>query len=139
MWLNRKCLFTDVSVIRAYGSIYKVFRRPVSAMPLALLGKKLAIACCSLFLSRVQSWQIVGFLVLIAAGGSVQVHMRGYYFPMYDRLELVLTVLLSVILACGMLTAYSSKAGESAHEPAVLISVVVIVCIIALLLASALS
>eukprot|EP00030_Apusomonadida_sp_AF-17_P006520 a681934_4.p1 GENE.a681934_4~~a681934_4.p1 ORF type:complete len:211 (-),score=56.41 a681934_4:9-587(-) len=107
-------------------------------MALALLGKKLAIACCSLFLSRFQGFQIAGFLVLIFAGGMAQVLLRPYYFPVYDQIELVFALLLSTILVAGMIS-YSSgaSADPSAHDPKVFVTIVVASSIIALVLTAA--
>eukprot|EP00300_Choanocystis_sp_HF-7_P020171 c20525_g7_i1.p1 GENE.c20525_g7_i1~~c20525_g7_i1.p1 ORF type:complete len:177 (-),score=24.42 c20525_g7_i1:114-644(-) len=90
---------------------------------------------CSLFLSRLQAFQFAGLLLIILGGGVVQMHFQPYYFPVYDRIELVFTVILSIVLVCGMMM-YSSKGGNGGHDPTLFVTVVVMVAIVALVLAS---
>eukprot|EP00300_Choanocystis_sp_HF-7_P019717 c20411_g2_i2.p1 GENE.c20411_g2_i2~~c20411_g2_i2.p1 ORF type:complete len:1098 (+),score=164.30 c20411_g2_i2:64-3357(+) len=136
MYLNRASLFTDVSVIRSFGSVYKLFRRPYTFMPLALLGKKLAIAIWSLFFSRLQAIQFAGLLFILLGSGCVQMFVQPYYFPIYDRMEMVFSVLLSGLLVCGMMT-FSSKVNNNEQVDkdrfTVLVAVVVIALVVALL------
>eukprot|EP00300_Choanocystis_sp_HF-7_P019716 c20411_g1_i1.p1 GENE.c20411_g1_i1~~c20411_g1_i1.p1 ORF type:complete len:924 (+),score=139.09 c20411_g1_i1:322-2772(+) len=132
MYLNRASLFTDVSVIRSFGSVYKLFRRPYTFMPLALLGKKLAIAIWSLFFSRLQAIQFAGLFFILFGGGFIQMYCQAYYFPIYDRMEMVFTGLLSGLLVCGMMM-YSSTGQNKEANSSVLVVVVVFALVIALL------
>eukprot|EP00300_Choanocystis_sp_HF-7_P038671 c55876_g1_i1.p1 GENE.c55876_g1_i1~~c55876_g1_i1.p1 ORF type:complete len:577 (+),score=91.15 c55876_g1_i1:33-1733(+) len=109
---SRDRLYTDMSIIRRYGSLYKLVRRPMFLLPVALLGKKLAIAICSLFLSQRQEYQIALLLFIVLGGGMAQSKLMPYYFPLYERLDFSFTIMLSVLLICGMI-AFSSR-GEGA-------------------------
>lgn len=133
---NRAELFSKASVYRHYGGLYKLVRRPFYALPVVLMGKKFAIACASLFLSLVPSLLFAVLFALVAGAGLAQSLLKPYYFVIYERLELALTSVLSILLVCGMVlfAEQGNESGKSLPPAGQLAVVIVFACIVALFL-----
>eukprot|EP00300_Choanocystis_sp_HF-7_P001215 c10978_g3_i1.p1 GENE.c10978_g3_i1~~c10978_g3_i1.p1 ORF type:complete len:1491 (+),score=126.92 c10978_g3_i1:284-4474(+) len=108
---HRLSLFTQPSVFHLYGSVYKLVRRPYYWLSIVLMGKKLGIAAASLFLSRSPAVLVAVLLVVIGGAGLAQSSVKPFYYTLYNRLDLALTVLLSALLVCGMVL-YADRGGS---------------------------
>lgn len=131
----RRRLFTDALVVQAYGPLYKLFRHPFFFYPLVVLGKKLCLALCSLFLSRLPSFQLAGMQCVILIFGSLGSKYLPYYYPLYNVLDQVMTVLLFVLLLGGVLS-FASVDVNGTPSDSSFITAWVIIAVVAIVLVS---
>ena len=91
----------DPATYGRYGPIYRLFRVRFYYYGVADLVKRLGIVLAAIFLSNHQIPQL-GMLLFILLGWSFCLaHFRPYFFPLYNRVDLQLTLVLVAIVACG--------------------------------------
>ena len=113
IWTHRNALF-DPSVTSRFGSLYRNFRRDYYWGEIANLGKRLGIVVVALFFSKHQLGQI-GFLLTILGASVIFVNSRRpYYVPMYNDIDVRLTVLVIAVLLLGT-GSYAERSSESAR------------------------
>jgi len=113
LWSHRARLF-DPLVTARFGSLYRNFRRDYYWGEIANLGKRLGIVVVALFFSKHQLGQI-GFLLTILGASVIFVNSRRpYYVPMYNDIDVRLTVLVIGVLLLGA-GSYAERSSESAR------------------------
>ena len=110
--LNRATLFEHQTFAR-YGVLYRLWQTQYFWGEVVGLTKRLALVSIGLFASSVPVLQIN--LTLLVLGGHVAwiLARRPYYFSLYNRIEIGLGVLLSVVLLIGAGTHSERNSGAS--------------------------
>ena len=112
LMLNRPTLF-DLQTFARYGVLYRLWQAQYFWGEVVGLIKRLALVSIGLFASSVPLLQIN--LTLLVLGGHVAWFLarRPYYFSLYNRVEIGLGVLLSIILLVGAGTHSERNSGAS--------------------------
>ncbi|KNC48659.1 uncharacterized protein AMSG_00437 [Thecamonas trahens ATCC 50062] len=111
-----------------YGELYKLYRVPFYWGGVADLGKRLAIVCTAVFVSDRQIPQIGVLLTILLSASWAVLSFKPYYYPLYNRLDFQLTVVLVVILLLGAASHADPEAADTLFVPVVLM--LVILCFI---------
>merc|ERR1711916_293592 len=88
-------------VLAVLGPVYKKYRGYTYMFEVVQMGKRLAIAFASLFLSHTPALQLVTLLSLLGVFSVVLSRTSPYFLPLYNRLEIQLNVVLIAILSYG--------------------------------------
>ena len=114
IWSRRETLFHR-SVMTRFGSLYRNFRRDYVWGEIANLGKRLFVVWVSLFLSKSPLLQI-SLLTVILVGSLVFVSShRPYFVPLYNDIDIRLTVVLICILMLGA-ASYAERTNDSSDS-----------------------
>ncbi|KNC54518.1 uncharacterized protein AMSG_12348 [Thecamonas trahens ATCC 50062] len=117
----------DARVLNEIGGLYRSYRRHYFWFELVQLGRRLWIACASLFFSTLYSFQFLLLGGVFFASTLAFLRLEPYFLPMYNTLEARLNAILVGILVLGIMFH-----GEMFSAPQqVFFTVVVILLIVA--------
>ena len=128
LWRSRGRLRSQAA-LRRYGSLYKLFRLPYFWGGVADLGKRLVLVVVGVFLSDYQLAQIGLLLVVFGTTALAVRSIEPYYAPIYNTLDVRLTLLLSIILLLG-----GASYAERSSDPGPALHIALLIAV-ALLLA----
>jgi hypothetical protein len=132
IWVRKHKLF-EPDVTARFGSLYRNFRRDYYWAEVANLSKRLLIVVTALFFSNQQLVQISVFLTIFIASLAVVLKYEPYYVPLYNGVEVRLTVCLLVLLLLGT-GSYAERASTASNTFFVVGTVIAIIAICAVAL-----
>ena len=132
IWVRRQSLFESETTAR-FGSLYRNFRRDYYWGEIANLVKRLGIVTIATFFSRHQLVQIGSLLTIFIASALFVNSRRPYYVPLYNAIDVRLTVVLIAVLLVGA-GSYAERTSSSSQTFffVATIGVVAMLCLVSL-------
>ncbi|KNC47623.1 uncharacterized protein AMSG_11725 [Thecamonas trahens ATCC 50062] len=131
LWRNRSTL-TDPVTFGRYGGLYRLFRAPYWFGGVADLCKRLAVVVAAVFVSDSQVLQVALLFAVLLMWLVGVARWRPYYFPLYNTIDMQLTLALLFVLLLG-LASYAERNSSSSSSNALFGTVVLaVVALVAL-------
>ena len=128
--VRRRHTLMEPETYARYGSLYKLYRVVYFWGGVADLGKRLAIVVAAIFVSDRQLIQIGLLLLVFGSCVAALLYAQPYFYPLYNSLDLQLTLILVFLLLLGAASyAESGRSGNS--EDAIFVVVVCTLCLFA--------
>ncbi|KNC46528.1 uncharacterized protein AMSG_02964 [Thecamonas trahens ATCC 50062] len=108
---RRHKLFEPSTTIR-FGTLYRLYRRAYYWGGVVELGRRLSLVVVSVFFSNHQLFQIALIMIVLGMGLYFVVSRRPYYIPLYNNVDIRLTICLLAILLIGS-SSYSERTSQS--------------------------
>ncbi|KNC46117.1 uncharacterized protein AMSG_00235 [Thecamonas trahens ATCC 50062] len=128
MLVRKRTVLFELTTTLRFGSLYRNFRRHHYYGEVLSLCKRLAIVVVTTFLSRQQLVQIALLFGIFVAALYFVGTRQPYYFPLYNDLDVRLSVVLCAILLIGT----GAYAERSSGTPTTAFSVATIVAVVSL-------
>ena len=123
----------DPHVLAVLGPVYKKYRGYTYMFEVVQMGKRLAIAFASLFLSHTPALQLVTLLSLLGVFSVVLSRTSPYFLPLYNRLEIQLNVVLIAILSYGFVFLSGSLTSDGTRTFVIVLVIATVVVALVLL------
>ena len=112
-----------------YGMVYKLYRLPYYWGGVADLGKRLAIVVAAVFVSDHVLAQIGVMLAVILGSALLVVHLKPYFYPLYNSLDLRLMLVLVVVLLLGA-ASHAERDTAGSSDTVILSGVIIVVLVL---------